>query len=53
MMAFLMLIINSPCFCIKVEGIGFSGMLSLAQTIEIVGTMILTSYFSKRQMKNL
>lgn len=36
-----------------VEGIGFSDMLSLAQTIGIVGTMILTLYFSKRQLQSL
>jgi hypothetical protein len=36
-----------------VESIGFSDMLSLAQTIGIVGTMILTLYFSKRQLHSL
>ncbi|MFY9795337.1 MAG: hypothetical protein WAJ93_06570 [Candidatus Nitrosopolaris sp.] len=33
--------------------IGFSDMLSLAQTIGIVGTMVLTLYFSKRQIQSL
>jgi hypothetical protein len=36
-----------------VVGIGFPDMLSMAQTIGIVGTMILTLYFSKRQIQNL
>jgi hypothetical protein len=36
-----------------VEGIGFPDMLSLAQTIRIVGTMVLTLYFSKRQIQCL
>src|ERR1051325_1805613 len=37
-----------------VEGIiGFPDMLSMAQTIGIVGTMILTLYFSKRQIQSL
>ncbi len=36
-----------------VEGIGFPDMLSLAQTIGIVGTMILTLYFSKKQIQSL
>jgi hypothetical protein len=37
-----------------VEGItGFPDMVSLAQTIEIVGTMILTLYFSKKQIQSL
>jgi hypothetical protein len=34
-------------------GIGFSEMLSLAQTIGIVGTMVLTLYFSKKQIQSL
>ena len=33
--------------------IGFSDMLSLAQSIGIVGTMVLTLYFSKRQIHAL
>ncbi|MBV9178186.1 MAG: hypothetical protein JO327_09410 [Nitrososphaeraceae archaeon] len=33
--------------------IGFPDMLSLAQTIGIVGTMILTLYFSKKQIQSL
>ena len=33
--------------------IGFSDVLTLAQTIGIVGTMILTLYFSKRQIQTL
>lgn len=38
-----------------VEGIiiGFSEMLNLAQTIGIVGTMVLTLYFSKKQIQSL
>jgi len=38
-----------------VEGIviGFSDVLTLAQTIGIVGTMVLTLYFSKRQIQSL
>lgn len=33
--------------------LGFGEMLSLAQTIGIVGTMVLTLYFSKRQIQSL
>ena len=37
-----------------VEGIiGFSDMLSIAQTVGIVGTMVLALYFSKRQIQGL
>ena len=37
-----------------VEGIiGFSDMLSIAQTIGLVGTMVLTLYFSKKQIQSL
>ena len=38
-----------------VEGIviGFSGMLSIAQTIGIVGTMVLTLFFSKKTIQSL
>lgn len=36
-----------------VEGLGFPDMLSLAQTIGIVGTMVLTLYFSKNQIQSL
>jgi hypothetical protein len=36
-----------------VSELGFSEMLSLAQTIGIVGTMVLTLYFSKRQIQSL
>ena len=38
-----------------VEGIviGFSDMLSIAQTIGIVGTMVLTLIFSKRHIQSL
>jgi hypothetical protein len=32
---------------------GFSDMLSLAQTVGIVGTMVLTLYFSKKQVQSL
>jgi len=34
-----------------VSEIGFSDVLSLAQTIGIVGTLVLTLYFSKRQIQ--
>jgi hypothetical protein len=33
--------------------IAFSDMLSMAQTVGIVGTMVLTLYFSKRQIQSL
>jgi hypothetical protein len=33
--------------------LGFSDMLSVARTIGIVGTMVLTLYFSKRQIQSL
>ncbi|MFL6358070.1 MAG: hypothetical protein ACJ72V_01860 [Nitrososphaeraceae archaeon] len=33
--------------------IGFSDMLSIAQTIGIVGTMVLTLIFSKRHIQSL
>ena len=33
--------------------IGFSDMLSVAQTIGIVGTMVLTLFFSKKQIQSL
>ena len=36
-----------------VEGLGFSDILSVAQTIGLVGTMVLTLYFSKKQIKSL
>jgi hypothetical protein len=37
-----------------VEGIiGFSDMLSIAQTIGIVGSMVLTLIFSKKQLQSL
>jgi len=37
-----------------VEGIiGFSDMLSIAQTIGIVGTMVLTLLFSKKQIRSI
>ena len=36
-----------------VSEIGFSDVLSLAQTIGMVGTMVLTLYFSKRQIQSL
>ena len=32
--------------------LGFSDTLSLAQTIGIIGTMVLTLYFSKRQIRS-
>jgi hypothetical protein len=43
-----MLIINNYSICLMIEGIiGFSDMLSIAQTIGIVGTMVLTLIFSR------
>ena len=33
--------------------LGFSDMLSLAQTIGIVGTMVLTLYFSNKHIQSL
>jgi hypothetical protein len=36
-----------------VSALGFSEMLSLAQTVGIVGTMVLTLYFSKKQVRSL
>jgi len=33
--------------------IGFSDMLSIAQTVGIVGTMVLTLFFSKKQIQSL
>jgi hypothetical protein len=36
-----------------VSALGFSDMLSLAQTVRIVGTMVLTLYFSKKQIRSL
>ena len=37
-----------------VEGIiGFSDMLSIAQTIGLVGTMLLTLIFSRKQLQSL
>lgn len=32
---------------------GFSEMLSIGQTIGIIGTMVLALYFSKRQIQNM
>jgi hypothetical protein len=32
--------------------LGFSDMLSLAQTVGMVGTMVLTLYFSKKQVQS-
>jgi hypothetical protein len=43
-----MLIINNYSICLMVEGIvGFSDILSIAQTIGLVGTMVFTLIFSK------
>jgi hypothetical protein len=36
-----------------VSELGFSDMLSIAQTIGIVGAMVLTLYFSKRQLQSM
>ena len=40
---------------LMVEGIiiGFSDTLSIAQTVGIVGTMVLTLFFSKKQIQSL
>src|SRR5919108_3749117 len=50
-----MLIINNYSICLMVEGIiiGFSDMLSIAQTIGLVGTMVLTLFFSKKHIQSL
>src|SRR5919202_1985893 len=50
-----MLIMHNYRFCLMVEGIiiGFSDMLSIAQTIGIVGTMVLILFFSKKQIQSL
>jgi hypothetical protein len=43
-----MLIINNYSICLIVERIiGFSDILSIAQTIGLVGTIVLTPIFSK------
>jgi hypothetical protein len=36
-----------------VSALGFSDMLSIAQTVGTVGTMVLTLYFSKKQIQSL
>jgi hypothetical protein len=36
-----------------VSALGFSDMFSVAQTVGIVGTMVLTLYFSKKQIQSL
>jgi len=48
-------IINILRSYLMAEGIiiGFSGMLSIAQTVGIVGTMVLTLFFSKKQIQSL
>jgi hypothetical protein len=49
-----MLITKNYSIGLMVEGIvGFSDMLSIAQTIGIVGTMVLTLFFSKKQLQSL
>src|SRR6478672_1417530 len=49
-----MLITNNYSISLMVEGIiGFSEMLSIAQTIGIVGTMVLTLLFSRKQLQSL
>jgi hypothetical protein len=35
-------VVNTIRFCVMVEGIGFSDILSVTQPIGIVGTMIMT-----------
>ena len=48
-------IINILRSYLMAEGIiiGFSDMLSIAQTVGIVGTMVLTLFFSKKQIQSL
>src|SRR5215212_5992151 len=49
-----MLITKNYSICLMVEGIiGFSDMLSIAQTIGLVGTMVLTLIFSKKHIQSL
>jgi hypothetical protein len=36
-----------------VVGLGFADLLSFAQTIAIIGTMIMTLYFSKKQIQGI
>ena len=50
-----MLIINILRSYLMAEGIiiGFSNMLSVAQTVGIIGTMVLTLFFSKKQIQSL
>ena len=49
-----MLVTKNYSICLMAEGIiGFSDMLSIAQTIGIVGTMVLTLIFSKRHIQSL
>src|SRR6188472_1441979 len=49
-----MLITKNYSICLMVEGImGFSDMLTIAQTIGIVGTMVLTLFFSRKQLQSL
>src|SRR5918912_3951894 len=49
-----MLITKNYSICLMVEGIiGFSDILSIAQTIGIVGTMVLTLFFSKKHIQSL
>ena len=51
----IMLIITPIRLRLMVEGIviGFSDMLSIAQTIGIVGTMVLTLFFPRKQLQSL
>jgi len=51
----IMLIINAYAIFLMVEGvvIGYSEMLSIAQTIGIVGTMVVVLYFSRKQIQSL
>jgi len=51
----IMLIITPIRLRLMVEGIviGFSDMLSIAQTFGIVGTMVLTLIFSRKQLQSL
>lgn len=49
-----MLITKNYSIGVMVEGIvGFSDMLSIAQTVGIVGTMVLTLFFSKKQLQSM
>jgi hypothetical protein len=47
------IIIDGDILLLDMVQIGYGDVLSLAQTFGIVGTLILTLYFSKRQIQSL